>query len=101
VNYLIDTNIISQIRKKSRCDRNVAAWYASIEDDEVYLSMLVVGEIRQGVELARRRNRAQAGALERVAEGSRSRLRRSDLARRPRDRRRMGSDEREALASGD
>lgn len=65
MNYLIDTNIISEIRKKSRCDRNVAAWYASIEDDEVYLSVLVVGEIRKGVELARRRNPAQAGALER------------------------------------
>ena len=48
MNYLIDTNIISEIRRKRRCDRSVAAWYASIEDDEMYLSVLVAGEIRKG-----------------------------------------------------
>ena len=57
LNYLIDTNIISEIRKKRRCDRNVAAWYASMEDDEMFLSVLVAGKIRKGIELARRRDR--------------------------------------------
>ena len=38
MNYLIDANIISEIRKKNRCDRYLAAWYASIEDDEMVLS---------------------------------------------------------------
>jgi hypothetical protein len=65
VNYLIDTNIISEIRKDLRCDRNVAAWYASIKDEELYLSVLVAGEIRKGIELARRRDAAKAIALER------------------------------------
>ena len=65
MNYLIDTNIISEIRKKHRCDRSVAAWYASIEDDEMYLSVLVSGEIRKGIELARRRDPVKATALER------------------------------------
>jgi hypothetical protein len=65
VNYLIDTNIISEIRKNLRCDRNVAAWYASIKDEELYLSVLVAGEIRKGIELARRRDAAKAIALER------------------------------------
>ena len=65
MNYLIDTNIISEIRKKDRCDRSVAAWYASIEDDEMYLSVLVSGEIRKGIELARRRDPLKATALER------------------------------------
>jgi toxin FitB len=64
VNYLIDTNVISEIRKKRRCDRNVAAWYASIEDDEIFLSVLVAGEIRKGIELARRRDPRKATALE-------------------------------------
>ena len=64
MNYLIDTNIISEIRKKRRCDRNVAAWYASIEDDEMFLSVLVAGEIRKGIELARRRDPMKANALE-------------------------------------
>ncbi len=65
MNYLIDTNIISEIKKKHRCDRSVAAWYASIEDDEMYLSVLVSGEICKAIELARRRDPAQATSLER------------------------------------
>ena len=49
--YLIDTNIISEVRKGSRRDANVAKWYASIADDDLFLSTLVLGEIRKGVEL--------------------------------------------------
>jgi predicted nucleic acid-binding protein len=64
VNYLIDTNIISEVRKGERCDRNVAAWFASMDDADIYLSVLVVGEIRKGVERARASNPAQARALE-------------------------------------
>jgi predicted nucleic acid-binding protein len=64
MNFLIDTNIISEVRKQSRCDRNVAAWYASIDDGELYLSVLVLGEIRKGIEIARRRDPAKATALE-------------------------------------
>ena len=60
--YLIDTNVISEVRKGTRCDRNVAAWYGSIRDDELFLSVLVIGEIRQGVE---RRDHRQASAIER------------------------------------
>jgi predicted nucleic acid-binding protein len=62
--YLIDTNIISEVRKGRRCDPNVAAWYRSIRDDELFLSVLVVGEIRQGIERLRPRNPRQAHALE-------------------------------------
>jgi toxin FitB len=64
MSFLIDTNIISEIRKKSRCDRNVEAWYASVDDSELYLSVLVTGEIRKGVELARKRDPAKAVVLE-------------------------------------
>ena len=64
MSFLIDTNIISEVRKSAACDRNVAAWYASIGDDELYLSVLVTGEIRRGIELARRRDPAKAAALE-------------------------------------
>jgi toxin FitB len=64
VNYLIDTNIISEVRRGERCDRHVAAWFASINDDDVYLSVLVLGEIRKGIERARRTDAAQARALE-------------------------------------
>ena len=65
MSYLIDTNIISEVRKGSRCDANVSKWYASIADDDLFLSTLVLGEIRKGVELARPRDSTGATALER------------------------------------
>jgi hypothetical protein len=64
VNYLLDTNIISEVRKGAKCDSNVAAWYDSIDDADIFLSVLVLGEIRKGVERARPRDPAQARALE-------------------------------------
>lgn len=64
MNYLLDTNIILEVRKGAKCDANVAAWYDSIDDVDIYLSVLVLGEIRKGVERARPRDPAQAGALE-------------------------------------
>jgi predicted nucleic acid-binding protein len=65
VSYLIDTNIISEVRKGERCDANVSAWYASIADADLFLSTLVLGEIRKGAELARVQLPAKAVALER------------------------------------
>ena len=65
MSYLIDTNIISEVRKGARCDRRVAAWYASVADEDLFLSTLVLGEIRKGVELARPRDPTRAAALER------------------------------------
>jgi toxin FitB len=64
VNYLIDTNIISEVRKGARCNENVARWYRGVEDSNLYLSILVLGEIRKGAERTRSRDAAQARALE-------------------------------------
>lgn len=64
MSFLLDTNIISEVRKGPRCDPEVAAWYASVHDSELYLSVLVLGEIRKGVELARPRDPIKARALE-------------------------------------
>ena len=65
MSYLIDTNIISEVRKGARCDAHVSAWYASVSDEDLFLSTLVLGEIRKGVELARLRDSGKAVALER------------------------------------
>ncbi len=62
--FLVDTNVISEVRKNAACDGRVAAWYASIGDGDLYLSVLVMGEIRKGIELARRRDPKKAAALE-------------------------------------
>ena len=64
MSFLIDTNIVSEIRKGSRCDPAVAAWWAGVEEDDLRVSVLVLGEIRKGVELARQRDPQKARALE-------------------------------------
>jgi predicted nucleic acid-binding protein len=64
VKFLVDTNVISELRKGSRCDANVAAWFAAVPAEELYLSVLVVGEIRRGIESIRRRDAPAARRLE-------------------------------------
>jgi predicted nucleic acid-binding protein len=64
MSLLIDTNVISEVRKGARCDPKVAAWYATVEDGDLYLSALILGEIRRGIELARPRDPAKADALQ-------------------------------------
>jgi predicted nucleic acid-binding protein len=64
MSFLLDTNVVSELRKGARADRNVAAWFQSINDGELYLSALVLGEIRKGIEHLRRRDVLQATALE-------------------------------------
>lgn len=66
--YLLDTNVISEIRKQHRCDANVAKWCETVESSELFLSILVMGEIRQGVEKLRKRDPFQAQHLERWLE---------------------------------
>ena len=61
--YLLDTNVVSELRKRERCDENVAAWYTGVSDSELFLSVLTLGEIRKGIELIRDRDSGQAGVL--------------------------------------
>jgi len=65
MSFLIDTNIISEVRKGDRCHPSVSAWYASIADEDLFLSTLVIGEIRKGAELARAKDPGKAASLER------------------------------------
>jgi toxin FitB len=62
--FLIDTNVISEWRKGARCNANVAFWFTSVDNNDLYLSVLVLGEIRRGIELLRPRDPVQARALE-------------------------------------
>ena len=64
MNYLIDTNVISEVRKGARCNPHVAGWYETIDDASIYLSVLVLGEIRRGIERARAKDPTRARALE-------------------------------------
>lgn len=64
MSYLVDTNVISEIRKGRRCDPGVASWFAAVPSTELYLSALTIGEIRKGIENIRRRDEQAAEALE-------------------------------------
>lgn len=61
--YLIDTNVISELRKRDRADAQVRTWFDEHRDDEFWLSVLVVAELRRGLELIRRRDEAAASKL--------------------------------------
>jgi predicted nucleic acid-binding protein len=64
LSYLLDTNVISEVRKGARCTASVAAWWSKVNEDDLWLSALVIGEIRRGIELARKRDPQKATALE-------------------------------------
>lgn len=64
MSFLLDTNVVSEIRKEAP-DRGVATWFASVPADKLFLSVLVVGEIRQGIARLVRRDPAQAEIFER------------------------------------
>ena len=63
--HLIDTNVISEMRKGERADPSVASWLADLADEEIFLSVLTLGEIRRGIESVRRRDPDGAAALDR------------------------------------
>lgn len=61
--FLLDTNVISELRKKTRCDPGVAAWFARAQPEDVYLSVMTLGELRKGIESVRRRDPLRAETL--------------------------------------
>lgn len=64
MNYLIDTNVISEFRKKRRANPHVLDWIDATLPEEHFTSVLVIGEIRRGVERIRRRDPGQAQTIE-------------------------------------
>ena len=66
--FLLDTNVISEIRKSSP-NPHVRAWYRQQATAEAYVSALALGGIRQGIERVRPRDVKQAEALQRWLDG--------------------------------
>lgn len=62
--YLLDTNILSELRKGRHCDSNVAEWARAVANDRHCVSVLSLGEIRKGIEILRRRSPKQCPAFE-------------------------------------
>jgi len=49
MNYLLDTNAISEL-KRPKPNENVVLWFSKVEKENLYLSVLTLGEIRKGVD---------------------------------------------------
>lgn len=60
---LLDTNVISELRKGTRCDPQVAAWQRGIGDRQRYVSVLTLMEIRHGILAAAKKDPAFAAVL--------------------------------------
>jgi len=63
--YLLDTNVLSELRKGARMNAKVRQWAASTVRSRHLISVLSMGEIRKGIELLRAKSPAQCPAFER------------------------------------
>ena len=61
--YLLDTNVVSELRKQ-RPHGGVVAWLQSIDDAQLYLSAVTLGEIQAGIELTREQDPRKAEEIE-------------------------------------
>ena len=65
--YLVDTNVISEVRKRSKANKGVQDFFKLVTSERtpVFVSVVTVGELRRGVELIRHRgDTRQAARLE-------------------------------------
>ena len=72
--FLLDTNVISEIRKRERAHPNVVLWVARTPVEEMGTSVMVLAEIRRGIELKRRSDPGQAKSLDQWFAQMRTRL---------------------------
>jgi len=64
MSFLLDTDILSAIRRKQR-DQNLEKWLLSINSLDVYISVVTIGEVERGITQQRRNNPAFAEDLQR------------------------------------
>lgn len=61
--FLLDTNVVSELRKV-RPHGAVVAWIEGVDDAELYLSAVTLGEIKAGIEMTREQDPAKAADIE-------------------------------------
>jgi predicted nucleic acid-binding protein len=61
--YLLDTNVVSELRKP-KPHGAVLAWFSGVEDLQIHLSAVTIGEIQVGIELTREQDEAKALEIE-------------------------------------
>lgn len=61
--YLLDTNVISELRK-AKPHGAVLAWFRAVRPDEIEIPAVVIGEIQDGAEITRKQDKAKASEIE-------------------------------------
>lgn len=64
MSWLLDTNVLSEVRRGERAHPGVRTWWVAVPEQHVFMSVLVLGELRRGIESKRRRDPPSALALE-------------------------------------
>ncbi|RIA46222.1 hypothetical protein DFR49_0755 [Hephaestia caeni] len=61
--YLLDTNIVSELRR-ARPHGAVLTWLEALDDADLHISAVTLGEIQAGIEITRRQNPQRAEEIE-------------------------------------
>lgn len=62
--YLLDTNVVSELRKL-RPNPRVVSWLDRVDNEHLFLSAVTIGEVQAGIEITRKQDSAKAAELER------------------------------------
>jgi len=82
VKFLLDTSVISEIRKRDRAHPNVVRWVTRTPVEQIGTSVLVLAVIRHGIELKRRNDPDQGKSPRSMVLADAERAWRSRSARR-------------------
>jgi len=61
--YLLDTNVVSELRKR-KPNKGVVAWVQAAPEESLYVSAVTVGEIQAGIEITRKQDPVKAKEIE-------------------------------------
>jgi len=61
--YLLDTNVVSELRR-NKPHGAVVSWLSRLQQDQIYLSAVTLGELQSGIELIRRQDETKAKEIE-------------------------------------
>lgn len=63
MNFLLDTNVLSEVRKREP-DPQVSTWLAQLRTEQISLSVLTIGELRRGISMLARKAPVRARTLD-------------------------------------
>lgn len=69
MSFLLDTNIVSELRRGAAANPRVVEWFDDRSPGELFLSVVTIGEVRQGIEQLRAKDERQSVALDRWLTG--------------------------------